>query len=188
MSESPLRLATDEVAVLIVDVQERLVRAMPEPRVADVQRCARILLGAARELQLPVLYSEQYPKGLGPTQPELLRELESSGAERFEKLDFSACSDELARSLKSRGRSRVVVMGMEAHVCVYLTTRQLQASGFLVHVPIDGVASRRDDHRQTGLDLCQRAGAVLTTAETVVFDWMTRAGTEQFKKISALVR
>jgi nicotinamidase-related amidase len=77
---------------------------------------------------------------------------------------------------------------MEAHVCVFQTVRELAARGINVLVPIDGVASRRDDHRAAGLELCRAAGATLTTMETVVFDWLQRAGTAEFKKISKLVR
>jgi nicotinamidase-related amidase len=81
-----------------------------------------------------------------------------------------------------------VLIGMEAHVCVYQTARDLVERGYAVHVPIDGVVSRRDDHRETGIALCERAGAVRTTTETVVFDWLGRAGTDVFRQISKLIR
>ena len=78
--------------------------------------------------------------------------------------------------------------GMETHVCVYQTVRELCARGVRVHVPIDGVASRREDHRLTGIELCRAAGATITTMETVVFDWLRIAGTEPFKQLSKLIR
>ena len=77
---------------------------------------------------------------------------------------------------------------MEAHVCVFQTARDLARRGLTVHVAADGVASRRDDHRDAGLSLCERAGAVVTTTETVVFDWLERAGSEQFKLLSKVIR
>lgn len=79
-------------------------------------------------------------------------------------------------------------MGMETHVCVYQTVRELAARGTDVHVVIDGVASRRDDHRAAGIELCRAAGATITTMETVVFDWLGRAGSAEFKKLSKLIR
>jgi nicotinamidase-related amidase len=82
----------------------------------------------------------------------------------------------------------VIVVGMEAHVCVYQTVRDLANRGFEVHVPIDAVISRREEDRATGIALCERSGAVPTTTETVVFDWLQRAGTETFRAISRLVR
>jgi len=180
-----LNLVPEHSAVLVVDVQERLAGAMPEQRMSDLRRSARILLGAARELSVLALYSEQYPKGLGPTLPELTAELTSAGALRFEKLDFSAYP-QVGESLANT--KSVVLLGMETHVCVYLTARDLCQRGFAVHVVLDGVASRRDDHRDVGLELCRQAGAAVTTSETVVFDWLERAGSDSFKKISALVR
>ena len=186
MSEgSYLTLTPEHSAVLLVDVQERLASAMPEPRMADLRRAARILLGAARELSVLALYSEQYPKGLGPTLPEVAAELDAAGAVRFEKLEFSAYNQVGASLANARS---VVLLGMETHVCVYLTARDLCERGFAVHVVMDGVASRRDDHRDAGLELCRRAGACITSSETVVFDWMQRAGGDTFKKISSLVR
>jgi nicotinamidase-related amidase len=180
-----LSLSPEQCAVVVVDVQERLASAMPEERMTALRRSARILLGAARELGVLSLYTEQYPKGLGPTLADVAAELAQSAATRFEKLDFSAYAAVGETLANTRS---VVLLGMEAHVCVYLTARDLCERGFAVHVVADGVASRRDDHRQVGLDLCRQAGAAVTTSETVVFDWLVRAGGDTFKKVSALVR
>src|SRR5687768_2983320 len=100
MPPSSLRLSSDDSLVLVVDVQQRLLGAMPEQRLADVRRSARVLVGAARELGVPVLYTEQYPKGLGATDEGVLNELRAAQAERFEKLDFSACGAELSAALQ----------------------------------------------------------------------------------------
>ncbi|MFO0572000.1 MAG: isochorismatase family protein [Polyangiaceae bacterium] len=183
------RLEPQRTAVLVVDVQERLAQAMPPEQVERLRRAARILIEAARLLGAPVLATEQYPKGLGPTLPEVAEALRSVDAHRFEKLDFSAWDAEGFRErLGATGVTSAVVIGMETHVCVYQTVRDLVAAGFDVHVPVDGVASRREDHRQVGLELCERAGATRTTSESVVFDWLGKASGDAFKQVSKLVR
>jgi nicotinamidase-related amidase len=183
------RLDPKTSSILVVDVQERLCRAMPEARLCDLERSARILLGAARELAIRVLATEQYPRGLGPTLPALAELLDKAGARRFEKLSFSACAaDGFRDALDASGPRSVVLIGMEAHVCVFQTARDLAAAGYAVHVPVDGVSSRRDDHREIGIALCQRAGAFATTSETVLFDWLGGAGTDVFRRLSPLVK
>ncbi|MET0412913.1 MAG: isochorismatase family protein, partial [Polyangiaceae bacterium] len=157
------------------------------PALVALERAVKLLGGAAQRLGACTLFTEQYPRGLGPTLPALLPAL--SGAERFEKVCFSAFeADGFAARLREQAVSAVVVLGIEAHVCVFQTVRDLLSAGFVVHVPIDGVCSRRDDHKQAGLELCRRAGAVLTTAETVVFDWLERAGSDDFRELSKLIR
>lgn len=183
------RLVVSSSAVVVVDVQERLAAAMPAAQRAELDRACSILIGAAEELGVRILYTEQYPKGLGPTVPELAERLQRSSAQRFEKVSFSAAdAGGFCAALQGAGTRSVVVVGMEAHVCVFQTARDLVRLGYDVHVPLDGVCSRRDDHRQAGLSLCERAGAVRTTSETVVFDWLERAGSDQFRAISRLVR
>jgi nicotinamidase-related amidase len=183
------RLDPKTSLVLVVDVQERLAQAMPRARLADLERSAKILVEGARELSIPVLATEQYPRGLGPTLPSIAIPLDQVKARRFEKVAFSACeADGVRGALEASGARSVIVIGMETHVCVFQTARDLVAAGYGVQVPVDGVCSRRDDHREIGLELCQRAGAVLTTSETVLFDWLGVAGTEIFKRLSALVR
>ena len=90
--------------------------------------------------------------------------------------------------LESSGAQAAVVVGMESHVCVYQTVRDLVERGLDVHVPVDGVCSRRDDHRQAGIELCVRAGAVKTTTESIAFDWLRVAGSPEFKELSGLIR
>jgi nicotinamidase-related amidase len=183
------RLDPKTTAVVVVDVQDRLAHAMPSEQLEHVKRAAKILVEAARLLGAPVLVTEQYPKGLGKTLPEVSQSLDAADAARFEKTAFSACDAQgFADRLKASGARSAVVLGMETHVCVYQTVRDLVQAGFEVYVPIDGVASRREDHRETGLMLCDRAGAIRTTSESVVFDWLERAEGDVFKQISKLVR
>jgi nicotinamidase-related amidase len=183
------RLDAETCAVLVVDVQERLAQAMPEPRMKDLLRSARILIEGARELGAPVLATEQYPRGLGPTIAAVAELLDAAGARRFEKVAFSAWgADGFQAALRASEARSVVLIGMEAHVCVFQTARDLAASGYSVHVAVDGAVSRRDDHREIGLELCQKSGAVLTTSETVLFDWLGAAGSDVFRRLSALVK
>ena len=174
--------------MLVVDVQERLAAAMPEAQLVAVTRAGAILLEAADALGAPVLATEQYPQGLGQTIAPLRDRLTARGATILEKVEFSAVeAPGFSAAWEHTGARTVVVIGMEAHVCVYQTVRELVQRGIEVHVPIDGVASRKEDHRVAGLDLCRASGAVLTTAETVAFDWLRRAGGDAFKRVSKAV-
>jgi len=183
------RTKPSTTAIVIVDVQDKLATAMPPERMEQVERAARILIAAATELGAPLLCTEQYPKGLGPTIAPIRSALQASGVTPIEKLTFSGCAEpRFVQALKDTGADAAVVMGMETHVCVFQTVRDLSARGLRVDVPIDGVVSRRDDHREVGLELCRKAGATMTTAETLLFDWLVQAGTDTFKKLSRLVR
>jgi len=181
-----LQLNREDCLFTLVDWQERLVVAMDEGRRTEAERNAARLLEGAGTLGLPVLATEQYPRGLGPT-IEPLRTLLADPP--IEKTAF-ACTGAPAyvEALEASGRRQVVVFGMETHVCVYQTVRQLLAEGYAVHVPVDAVLSRTADNRQVGLELCQQAGAVLTSTETLLFDLLGGAGAEGFKAISRLVR
>jgi nicotinamidase-related amidase len=168
-------------------VQEKLAKAMPEEAMANLVRATTVLIEAARLLGARVVATEQYPQGLGPTIGVIREKLAEVKAPILEKVDFAATGAKGFADALGAPRSTIVV-GMETHVCVYQTVRELAVRGIDVHVPIDGVASRRDDHRTTGLDLARACGATITTMETVVFDWLERAGTDQFKALSKLIR
>ncbi len=186
---SALRLDPRESVVIVVDAQERLFSVMPELAGNDLVRSGTVLLEAASLLGAAALATEQYPEKLGGTLAPIAAKLDALSAPRIPKLDFSACREGAFVSALSRlDRRTAIVIGMETHICVFQTARDLAIRGFNVHVPIDGVASRRDDHRTTGLELCRAAGAVLTTTETIVFDWLGRAGSDAFKQISKLIK
>lgn len=178
-----------ETLLVVVDVQEKLAPAMPPAMMTDLARAATILLEAARLLGVRVLATEQYPQGLGPTLGPIAERLAAMNVSPIAKLSFSACSEpSFLRAVHAPRPRAAVVIGMETHICVYQTARDLALLGIDVHVPRDGVASRRDDHRDAGLDLCRSAGAVITTAETVAFDWLGKASGDAFKAVSRLVR
>jgi nicotinamidase-related amidase len=178
----------DSSALLVIDVQERLASAMPGDVGVRVVRNTSILLHCAREFNLPVLASEQYPRGLGHTVPEVNNLLPET-TRPVEKVAFSCCSvpefQPLLDGLDGRG---VILCGIEAHVCVLQTALDLLQSGRRVYVAADAVASRAKQNWRFGLDLMRRAGAVIGSTEMFAFSLLGSAGSEQFKRISQLVK
>jgi nicotinamidase-related amidase len=144
------RLDPNEFALLVIDIQERLVAAMPATQMSEVTRSAAILIEAASIFGAPILATEQYPQGLGRTIGPVAERLDAAGAARIEKIDFSACDcADFERSFAKTKARAVVVIGMETHVCVFQTVRELAARGLHVLVPLDGVASRRAPRRRS---------------------------------------
>ena len=183
------RLDPKTTLILVVDVQEKLAAGMPSDALSTLEKNTGILLDAAKVLGVSILASEQYPKGLGATLPSIGERLTSLGVTPMAKMSFDACSDlAIARALSSRAPRSVVVVGMETHVCVFQTARELVKRGYATHVVSDAVTSRKNKNKKLGLSLCERAGAVITGTETVVFDLLGSAGTDAFKAVSKLVR
>lgn len=169
----------------MVDVQERLAAVMDQ-REKVLDNCRRLIEGA-KILDVPIAVTEQYPKGLGPTEEELRGALLSY--EPFEKLTFSCCGEpSFTSALDDLGRRTIVLAGMETHVCVLQTALDLLRGGHVVHLVRDAVCSREKVNWITGIELMRDAGAVITSTETVLFQLLGRAGTEEFKAISKLVK
>lgn len=187
-----LELRVDQMGLAVIDVQERLAAAMPERAFRRNFGKMILLVEAARWLGLPVLLSEQYPKGLGNTVPALaatLGRLPAGALHRFEKRDFDCVRVGPWRTaVRGSRRSQWILVGMEAHVCVFQTARSLLAMGMTVHVPRDAVVSRSKTDWKTGLRLMDRAGAIVTSAETAVFDLLGTADSEVFKKLSPVIK
>ncbi len=180
-------LTTEDSLLLVIDIQERLAAAMGQEELQRITRNTAILLDSAHELGLPVIVTEQYVKGLGPTLPEL--KARSINASYHEKLSFSCCgNDGFMEKLKASGKQQIVVCGMETHVCVLQTVLDLLRDGYTVHVVKDAVMSRSPDNKQTAMEAMSMAGAIPTCTESVVFQWLKVAGTETFKKLSKLVK
>ncbi|MEQ8201552.1 MAG: isochorismatase family protein [Syntrophomonadaceae bacterium] len=177
------RLNRDDAVLVIVDLQEKLMAAMKYRE--QVYGNTRLLVAAANQMSIPVIVTEQYPRGLGPT----VEEIKSSLTEyaRVEKLKFSAY-DDMKEVLAATGRQTVLMTGSETHVCVFQTTRDLVEAGYTVQVVKDAVCSRFKNNFQNGLELMRDAGAVITNAETVVFDLMGISGTPEFRAISPLLK
>lgn len=176
------RLDRDRAALVVVDVQEAFRKAVPS--FDEVAVRAGILVQAAKATGIPLVVTEQYPKGLGSTASEVGEHL-PEGAVPLEKLCFSAVE---ADGFDIGGRDQAVVCGVEAHVCVSQTVLGLLERGVEVHVAEDAVGSRSDADRRVALRRMERAGAVMTSVEMALFELVRRAGTDEFKRLQSLVR
>lgn len=176
----------DDSLLLVVDVQQRLVPSMPQVIYAGVLQRMRLLVAGAGLLGVPVLTTEQYPKGLGATVPEL--SVACAGG-RIEKLSFGCCGEpSFLPALKEKRRTQIIVTGMEAHVCVYQTVLGLLAAGFRVQLVGDAICSQRKSDFLCARNNASAAGAVVTTAETVLFQWLRTAAAPEFRAVSALIK
>jgi nicotinamidase-related amidase len=180
----PARLSAADSALLVIDVQEKLLAAIPQAPALLLN--LTLLLDVARRLDVPVLATEQYPKGLGPTAAAVAERLPAGPPA---KVAFSCVAvPEVVAGLQQGGRSAVLLAGIEAHVCVLQTALDLLGRGLTVFVAADAVASRYEVDRDIALRRLERAGAVLTTAETAAFEWLGTAAAPQFKAVSTLVQ
>ena len=166
---------------LLLDMQERLVPAMYEKE--KLEKSTEILLKGINELSIPVIYTEQYPKGLGNTIDSLKKELKD--AKYFSKVEFSAFDTIKEEILKLKDKSRD---GAETHICVYQTIRALIENGFKVYVPFETVGSRSRCNIENGLSLIRELGASVTNVETILFDLIKTSKHESFKAISTLIK
>jgi nicotinamidase-related amidase len=176
-------MSRHDSALLVVDVQDKLVRLIPghERLIWNIRR----LLDGAKVLGVPSIATEQYPQGLGPTTQVLAERLGAIPA----KLTFSCggCPDIFAR-LRDAGIDKILVVGIEAHVCVQQTVLDLMTDGFRVYVAVDAIGARFEIDRRIAFRRMESSGATLTTTEAALFEWCEASGTSEFKQISALVR
>ncbi len=178
----------EDSALLIVDVQTRLAAAMSARAREDVLRNSGILIDAALQLGIPIIHTEQYPRGLGATEPALAERLDGH-AQRLEKTAFSCCgADGFDAAACADQRTQWIVCGMEAHVCVLQTALELHARGVEVFVVADAVSSRTEVNRTNALERLRQAGIVVSNTESVLFEWLRDASHPQFKALSALIR
>ena len=176
-----MRLDRERAALVVVDVQEGFRKALPD--FEQVAKATATLVRGAEALGVPVLITEQYPKGLGETAPEIAEALPDD-ARPLVKTVFSAAE---AEGFDLGGRDQAIVCGIETHVCVNQTVLDLLASGAEVQVVEDAVGSRFPDNKRIGLHKMERAGAVLTSVETSLFELLGRAGTDEFKAVQKLI-
>jgi nicotinamidase-related amidase len=183
-------LSRARAALLVVDIQDRLLPAMPEASLAAVMRNTKLLIEAADRLGLPIVVSQQYPRGLGTTDKAIEAALAPvKQVHRFDKLEFSAVASPAFGELAPRlGRDQWILCGMETHVCVYQSARDLVARGWAAHVCADAVCSRTPLNWELGLRLMERAGAIITSTEVCVFDLLGRAGSDEFRALSRAIR
>ncbi|MCG8448262.1 MAG: isochorismatase family protein [Pirellulales bacterium] len=184
LPRSPEIMRPMDTGLLVVDLQERLLAVQPAGK--TVVWNARRLLDGANILDVSSAATEQYPEKLGPTAPELAERLPSPP---LSKLAFScgACG-EIFSAWREAGIHRVLVCGIETHVCVQQTVLDLLASGFQVLVAADAVGARHAIDHEIALRRMEASGALLTTTEAALFEWCGAAGTEEFKQISALAK
>jgi nicotinamidase-related amidase len=183
-----LLCSADDSQLIVVDLQIRLLAAMSEADRAAMVKNAEILLQAVEALDVPVVYTEQYPKGLGPTVPAILERMPAM-ARGVQKTGFSCYAEESFRkAVKVTGRQQVVLIGQEAHVCVLQTALELADEGYQVFVVEEAVCSRSAFHKQNALLRMRGAGVVVTNVESVLFEWLRDAAHPQFKTVTHLIR
>jgi nicotinamidase-related amidase len=178
---SAKKLDPDRAALVVIDVQEAFRKAVPA--FDDVARAVATLVRGAVATGIPILITEQYPKGLGRTVSEVAEHL-PAGVEPIEKVCFSAPE---ADGFDLAGREQAIVCGVETHVCVNQSVLDLVDAGTEVHVVTDAVGSRTEVNREIGIGKAERAGAVLSSVETALFELVGRAGTDEFKQVQKLV-
>jgi nicotinamidase-related amidase len=178
-------LNKEDTVLLIIDIQEKLAVVMKERE--RVARNCQHLIELAKMLNIPIVVTEQYPKGLGRTVAELHAVLPAY--QPIEKTAFNCCGEPaFLPELRKLGKKHVVISGMETHICVLQTTLGLLKEGFVPHTVQDAICSRTEENWRAGLELMRDAGAVVTCTETVLFQLLTVAGTEEFKAISKRIK
>ncbi|MCL5029169.1 MAG: hydrolase [Bacteroidetes bacterium] len=178
-------LSREKTALLIIDIQERILAVMQNPE--EVINNTLKLIKGFKVLNIPIFYTEQYPKGLGSTSLHLIKELE--GLSPIQKMSFS-CSGagNFFTRLKDNNVSQVVIAGIESHVCVQQTALDLLANGFQVDVVADAISSRKEIDYKFAIDRMRENGVEISTAEAVLFELLNFCGTEEFKEISKIVK
>jgi len=175
------KLDPERAALVVIDFQEAFRKAVPV--FDDVAGAAGVLVEGAKAVGIPVVATEQYPKGLGHTVPEVAEYL-PEGVAPIEKLCFSAVE---AEGFDLGGRDQALVCGVETHVCVSQTALDLLATGVDVHVAVDAVGSRSKQNWRLGLEKIERAGAMLSSVEMALFELVRRAGSDEFKRVQKLI-
>jgi nicotinamidase-related amidase len=182
-----MQIVREEAVLIIIDVQDALIRNMNQEVGKNVIRNIRTLLAFAKKMDIPILITEQYPKGLGKTVPEIKIEIESILP--IEKVSFSCCGVETFNDqLSQLGRKRVILTGIETHVCVLQTTGDLIQKGYEVHAVADAICSRRKLDWEIGLRWMEKRGAMISTTEIIAFQLLKEAGTEEFRELSKLLK
>ncbi|MBU1099258.1 MAG: isochorismatase family protein [Bacteroidetes bacterium] len=178
-------LKKENTALLIIDIQERILSVIHENE-RVLENTLKLIKGF-KAMNLPIYYTEQYPKGLGPTSPKLLAELEGNVA--IQKMSFSCHgAGKLFEELRGKGLTQVVVAGIECHVCVQQTVFDLLENDFQVNLAADAVSSRRIIDYDTALDRMRSNHAEITTTESILFELLEVCGTDIFKAVSRIVK
>jgi len=182
-------LNREEAVLVVVDVQEKLVPAIHKDLYPLSLKNMRIAIEAAGTLTLPIILTEQYPKGLGKTVPEVMRFLDGKKYRLIEKMTFSCARDEgFLSAVSDLNRKQVIMVGMETHVCVYQTSVDLSRAGYSLFVLDDAVSSRFMHNYQSGLQALRDSGCTVVSTETAIFQLLKVAATPEFKKLVSLIK
>lgn len=178
-------LNTDSSIFFIVDIQEKLLNAAYNKNI--IERNAAVMAKAVSILNIPIIITEQYPKGLGETVSNIKSNL--NDAHFFEKVDFNALNDKnIANLIQSTGRNQIILAGIETHICVQQTAEALINQGIEVSVLKDLCSSRKEEEHLAGLDLMKQNGAFIKTTETALFELLKSAKHPNFKEVQALIK
>jgi nicotinamidase-related amidase len=172
-------------SLVIVDVQSKLANLMDnkEPLFANVE----ILIKTAKALEIPILWCQQNPKGLGPTLPQIAELLD--GDEPIDKFSFSCCGDEnFVEQLKKSGRKQIILCGIETHVCIYQTAMDLLDRDYEVNLVADAVSSRSAENKHIALQRLSAEGAYMSSTEMTIFELLKTAKHPKFKELAKLIR
>lgn len=180
------RCERERSRLVLIDLQERLLAAMPETDRAEVERNTARLIEAARQLGIPIEVSRQYPKGLGEVSAPLQQALQGAGTVT-NKTAFSCCAEDDLHA-RLTGGDQIILTGAETHICVTQTALELLEAGVTVFVAEDGVCSRDAGRKRNGLERLRAAGAIITNHESVLFEWLRDAADPQFRELSQLIR
>lgn len=187
--QHPFSITPNNSLLLIVDIQERLCKVMNQKVLKKVCSQINLLASLSEDLKIPILLTEQYPEGLGPTIEPIKKILEGEKYDSHSKVTFGCCEDEtFNKKLETYKRKKIIITGMETHVCVYLTALGLINNGYHPFIASDAVISRDKFYYKNGLDLMRQVGCVVSNTETILFQLMVRSGTDIFKKISKLLK
>ena len=177
----------NDSCLIIIDVQAKLSAAMPESVINRLRKNTDILIKAANQLDIPIISTAQYPKGLGPTE-EFISEQQNDSSKHFDKTSFSILgANQLQEHLTSINKKQVILTGIEAHICVLQSAIELQETGFDVFIVIDAIASRKHASYENALMRLNEAGCNLLTTESVLFEWLRDAKHPEFRTLSKLI-
>jgi nicotinamidase-related amidase len=185
--QCPLITTEQDSVLVLIDIQQRLTAVMPEGIGQRLVEHIAILLKASQALSIPVIVTEQYPKGLGATE-SVLKSLLPEAALIIEKTNFSAAKvDEFVAAVVRTKRRQIILTGMETHICILQTALELQLQGYQVVVVEDAVSSRTTANQQNALLRLRQAGVIISNVESIIFEWLADAKHPAFKSLSKLI-
>ena len=181
----PNLLRKDDTLLVVVDIQTKLLSVMFEKE-RLISSCSK-LIQAGKLLGIPMVMTEQYPEGMGRTDPKISEQIQDMGI--IEKLSFSCCGvSDFNQKIAGFGKKQIMMIGIESHICILQTVHDLIRQGYFLFVPYDGISSRREGDYKNALDRMRQVGAVIGSVESAIFELMEKAGTPIFRQISRIIK